>query len=109
MVSDYFKAKHNNGQGFDNGIDLTLVDGRTVDVKTTKYYTGNLLEFPNEVKKKTNDLYVFCLQTEKKLFIRGWVSRENFVAQANFKNFGFGMRMFMPVWKLNQDFKGLKP
>lgn len=106
MVARHFKAKNNDCCNWDKGVDITLTDGRTADVKTTLYKGGNLLEFPNDVLKKRNDIYIFCTQTGKELSIRGWISRNDFINTAKCFDFGHGLRMYMPISELNQIFRG---
>jgi len=103
VVGRKLGASLNNCKCWDKGIDITLVDGRTADVKATKYGGGNLLEFPEDVNKKRNDLYIFCTQTQVSVNICGWISRNDFIAKAKLFDFGYGMRMFMPATELNHD------
>ena len=107
VVGRYFGAALNNCKGWDKGIDITLPSGTTADVKTTRYNAGNLLEFPEDVNKKRNDIYIFCTQTQKDITIKGWVSRNDFIAEAKTFDFGYGVRMYMPLSELNQNLGGL--
>ena len=106
MVARYFNAELNDCRTWDKGIDITLPDGRTADVKATAYNGGNLLEFPDDVNKKRNDIYIFCTRTQKEVKVRGWISRKDFIVQAKEFDFGYGKRLYMHAKHLNQDFGG---
>ncbi|NEU56284.1 hypothetical protein [Halorussus sp. MSC15.2] len=90
-ASDYYDTEldeeaHVSG---DNGVDFTF-KGKTVDVKTTKYYkTGKLLIDAEAVEKARNpdsekelpDVYLLAVRVEsgdgwEKMGLVGWIDRE---------------------------------
>jgi len=108
VVARYFKAKHNDINGFDKGVDLTLPTGLTVDVKTIRRDSKYLLEFPNDIEKKLNDAYFIATWFDGKIKLLAWIRRDLFIQRARTGDFGYGKRLFMNKNEMNQDFEVFK-
>lgn len=82
------------------GADLTLRDGRTVDVKSTYTVDGNL----NAVKwsvEKPCDVFVLTEIHPSHVRIVGWIGRGKFLRPENLVNVGRGEFYSVPQSALN--------
>ena len=71
------------------GADFTLSDGKTIDVKATRYKTGRLLA----TKKKTQqpcDYYVLAVVSDSSVDICGMATKEKLFLEENLINLGHG-------------------
>jgi len=90
----------------DDGNDLK--DDRTIQVKSTKYPTGKLL-FDNFGKFVSDVAFLVIVSPDfKTTRIAGWISKQDFLAKAQTKDFGYGSRVFVSQSELNSadTFKG---
>lgn len=62
--------------GHTPAFDAILPDGRTVDVKATKYKNGHLLAAPWKKKKQLPDVYCLVVGTFPEYRVAGWMSAE---------------------------------
>ena len=84
----------------DDGIDFSKLN---VQVKASEEYKAkHLIEYIN--KKINFDYYVFVIVNleEKKGYIRGWISVEDFIKKRDRRDFGYGYRWALHVDKLNE-------
>jgi len=71
------------------GADFTLSNGKTIDVKATRYKTGKLLA----TKKKTQqpcDYYVLAVVSDISVTLCGMVTKEKLFNDSNLINLGHG-------------------
>lgn len=70
------------------GIDLTLEDGTTVDVKTTEYDDGHLLAPTYKKDREHADIFILVTGEIPEFKIRGWAKSETLFQEDNIKWMG---------------------
>jgi hypothetical protein len=88
------------------GGDLTLSDGRTVDVKTTRFKQGNLLATLNKINDPS-DIYILAIVDGSGCNIEGWVAKEGLFKDENIKNLGHGLTYFLSKDELNKNLQDI--
>jgi hypothetical protein len=83
----------------DGGIDL-WVDDVSIDVKVSKEPTGNLIFDDTEKFRAKVAVFVSSLG-DNQFQIHGWISRQAFINSCNYRDFGYGERVFVSCDKLN--------
>jgi hypothetical protein len=73
--------------GTDQG-DAVLRDGRTVDVKSTRYFTGRLLAV--RWKKQNVDLFALMIGTFPTYTFKGFMKSEELLKEERIGNLGHG-------------------
>lgn len=77
----------------DGGIDL-WIDDVSIDVKVSKEATGNLIF--DDLDKFRAMVAVFVSSLGDGVFnIQGWISRQAFVNSCNYRDFGYGQRVYV--------------
>lgn len=86
------------------GHDLLTNQGRTVDVKTTRYPHGQLL---GEIKKASaySDVYVLMLVDDSSATFLGWAYGQELFDPANLTDLGHGPTYVLPQAKLRTDLR----
>lgn len=76
----------------DDGIDYTLPNGKTVDVKLSTYRNGYLI-FDNFNKFKADiAVLVYGAYNENYIDVAGWISKQKFMETCREHDFGYGLR-----------------
>lgn len=70
--------------------DAVLRDGRTVDIKTTKYEQGHLLVWGEKQTDKKADLYLLMIGKLPTYRFAGYIEVERLFKKENIKSFGYG-------------------
>lgn len=89
------------------GDDLTLPNGKSIDVKTTRLKQGNLLATLSKVASQS-DAYILAIVDDRGCDIEGWVSKEQLFKNENVRNLGHGNTYFLSKEQLNKDLEDLK-
>jgi hypothetical protein len=84
--------------------DAVLADGRTVDVKTTKYKTGKLIIRCGKEEKKV-DLYALMIGEFPKFTFRGWISYNDIIQDENITQLPQGKSYVKTQSELNHYLK----
>lgn len=84
------------------GADLTLCNGATIDVKTTRLKQGNLLATISK-NNEPSDIYILAIVDDSGCDIEGWVSKDKLFREENVKNLGHGATYFLSKDKLNKN------
>ena len=89
------------------GDDLTLPNGKSIDVKTTRLKQGNLLATLSKVTSQS-DVYILAIVDDRGCDVEGWVSKEQLFKNENVRNLGHGNTYFLSKEQLNKDLEDLK-
>ncbi len=84
------------------GQDLESREGRSIDVKTTRYKTGKLL---CTLKKQYEpcDIYVLVVVDDDGGDVVGWAKKEEIFLESNKSDLGHGVGYVLPQSKLNNN------
>ncbi len=92
----------------DGNVDF-VVNGKSIDIKTTRYWKDpDLKQYPNP--KKWADAYVLCAVDvdAKRARIFGWSTKEG-VMNARKVDYGYGVQLSINHTELNQNISELVP
>jgi hypothetical protein len=95
VYPDFSINPRSSAEGEDDG-DAVLKDGRTVDVKSTKYKSGRLLAVP--WKEPTVDLFALMVGTFPSYTFKGFMRRDELLTPQRLGNLGRG-----PTYIAEQD------
>lgn len=85
-----------------DGIDFTLRNGQTVDIKTTRRSAGRLITYPDK-KSRACDIYILTvLVTDDTVKFVGYATKEELFADSSLVDLGYG-----PTYAVDQ--KNLHP
>jgi len=84
--------------------DAVLADGRTVDVKTTRYKTGKLIIRVGKEEKKV-DLYALMIGEFPKFTFRGWITYDDVIQDENIEQLPQGKSYVKTQDELNHYLK----
>jgi hypothetical protein len=82
------------------GVDLISRNGKTIDVKSTRYKNGRLLATLKKVHDPC-DIYILVIADDTGADIIGWASKELLFNDANIINLGHGKGYVLDQSKLN--------
>ena len=109
VIGEYCVAKHLNLHFSmdtdlrDWGADLISKNGKTIDVKTTKFKNGRLFATKTS-QKKDFDIYILCELNEDGVDIVGWIYRNEFIKDENLIDGKKGQYYAIHNSKLNFEF-----
>ena len=81
--------------------DCVLQDGRTVDVKQTKYESGRLI-VPIEKEQKKCDIYYLVTGTMPNFWLRGYATKEEVFRDESIDDLGYGPSYMIEQKNLHQ-------
>lgn len=76
-----------------------VIDGYTIDIKSTKYATGHLLATKTKLDRQC-DVYVLVVGTFPNYELKGWCSKSDLFKPENLKDLGMGEGYALPQDKL---------
>lgn len=80
------------------GVDFTLRNGLTVDIKTTRRANGRLITYPDK-KNKACDIYILTVLTsDDTVEFKGYATKEELFADSSIVDLGYG-----PTYAVDQN------
>ena len=101
MVGSFFNRTTNENEDYSIKYDCVLPDGRTVDIKNTKYTNGKLLVLFGK-ERFVVDMYVLMTGVFPSYIFRGWAAYTDIIDQKNIKDLGYGPNYTFEQHQLNK-------
>lgn len=101
MVGSFFNRTTNENEDYSVKYDCVLPDGRTVDIKNTKYPNGKLLVLFGK-ERFVVDMYVLMTGVFPSYIFRGWAAYSDIINSENIKDLGYGPNYIFEQHQLNK-------